>query len=527
LIGDATTGNDLILPSNVTGLTLNPSTGFLTFTKNISGGATGLTLTKTGAGTQLLGGTNTYSGLTTVSGGELRINNAGAIGGSNVTVTSGQMALTGGITVSGKTLTTSGSGSNFFGGLQSVSGTNEWAGNVVLGAELSRMGARKNATLVISGAIDDGSNTYTAVIRNENQNNTSGAGNATTITELSGVSTYGGNTQLIAGVTRLAGGDDRLPTSTVLQFGGSGANAKFDMNGRNQELAGLAVMSANNDTQRDWNANELTNSSSTLSNLKINTTADQIFGVTTTSFAGSANYTGIITGNIALEKTGSSKLTLSGTNTYTGNTKISAGTLALTGAGSISNSAVISLETSTSKFNVTGVTTSAVIGGSSSAQTLKGIGTVEIGAKILSIGANGTLAPGNSPGTLTFDIATGGTLDFTSGSDVSFELGSVGLGSDLISFSSTGNWLTGSGNATLALTLLSGFDYANTYNIFENVSTTGFDFAGVTGYDTANYTHSFVQNGSNYQLSFAPVPESSTALLGLIGSALFFRRRRN
>jgi autotransporter-associated beta strand protein len=331
---------------------------------------------------------------------------------------------------------------------------------------------------------------------------------------------------LIAGVTRLAGGDNRLPTGTILQFGGSGANAKFDMYGRNQEVAGLAVLSANNDTQRDWNANELTNSSATLSKLTVNTAVDQSFGRTPV-FTGSANYTGIITGNIELEKTGTASLTLSGTNTYTGSTTITGGTLALTGSGSIAESAVINVN-SGSKFNVTGVTSSATIG-ASTAQTLKGLGTVEIGAKTLNIGTNGTLAAGASPGTLTFDVATGGALNFASGSDIAFELGAAGSGtSDIITFSSAGDWLQGTANATLALTLLSGFDYTSTYTIFENVTTTGFTLAGVTGYDKVGYTHTFAQSGNNYQLSFAPVPETSTTLLSLLGSlALLRRRRRN
>lgn len=528
LIGDSGTGQNLVLHAGVTGLTLNPNSGTVTYVKDISrtGGGVGLTLTKTGAGTQVLGGTNSYTGLTTVNGGELQVTTTAAIGGTNVEVLSGRLALNGGITVSGKSLTISGNGTNFFGGLQSVSGTNEWAGSVTLGADLSRLGARKDAILVISGAIGDGANTFTAVIRNENQNNTSGAGNANTITELSGVSTYGGNTQLIAGVTRLAGGDNRLPTGTILQFGGSGANAKFDMYGRNQEVAGLAVLSANNDTQRDWNANELTNSSATLSKLTVNTAVDQSFGRTPV-FTGSANYTGIITGNIELEKTGTASLTLSGTNTYTGSTTITGGTLALTGSGSIAESAVINVN-SGSKFNVTGVTSSATIG-ASTAQTLKGLGTVEIGAKTLNIGTNGTLAAGASPGTLTFDVATGGALNFASGSDIAFELGAAGSGtSDIITFSSAGDWLQGTANATLALTLLSGFDYTSTYTIFENVTTTGFTLAGVTGYDKVGYTHTFAQSGNNYQLSFAPVPETSTTLLSLLGSlALLRRRRRN
>jgi autotransporter-associated beta strand protein len=530
--GGLTSATDYSISSNVTSLTLNPSAGTQTYTGNLGGGAAGMTLTKSGAGTQILSGTNSYSGLTTVSGGELRITNAAAIGGTNVTVTAGQIALDGGITVSGKSLTTSGSGTNFFGGLQSVSGTNGWSGSVLLGADLSRMGARRNATLVLSGAIDDGANTYNLVIRNENQNNTSGGGNATTITELSGVSTYGGNTQLIAGVTRLAGGDNRLPTGTVLQFGGSGANAKFDMNGRNQEVAGLAVMSANIDTQRDWNANELTNSSGTLSTLTVNTTANQTFGRTTTSFAGSGSYTGIITGNIALEKSGAATLTLTGTNTYSGATTVEAGTLALGTGGSISASTTIDVKGSAT------LDVSALAGWAlANSQTLKGNGTVNAGTgNVVTISNGAVLAPGASPGTLLVN----GDLSFASGSTFSAELQtSGGLTGDLVDLSGDLEILSG---AVLDLSLF-GSDAALTNGTkFSLFSYSGSWNSGTfNGYaDDSDFTLGLNQfridyndtvaglNGGSYSnfVTLTAVPEPRAALLATIGLLALLRRRR-
>ena len=530
--GGLTSATDYSISSNVTSLTLNPSAGTQTYTGNLGGGAAGMTLTKSGAGTQILSGTNSYSGLTTVSGGELRITNAAAIGGTNVTVTAGQIALDGGITVSGKSLTTSGSGTNFFGGLQSVSGTNGWSGGVLLGADLSRMGARRNATLVLSGAIDDGANTYNLVIRNENQNNTSGGGNATTITELSGVSTYGGNTQLIAGVTRLAGGDNRLPTGTVLQFGGSGANAKFDMNGRNQEVAGLAVMSTNIDTQRDWNANELTNSSGTLSTLTVNTTANQTFGRTTTSFGGSGSYTGIITGNIALEKSGAATLTLTGTNTYSGATTVEAGTLALGTGGSISASTTIDVKGSAT------LDVSALAGWAlANSQTLKGNGTVNAGTgNVVTISNGAFLAPGASPGTLLVN----GDLSFASGSTFSAELQtSGGLTGDLVDLSGDLEILSG---AVLDLSLF-GSDAALTNGTkFSLFSYSGSWNSGTfNGYaDDSDFTLGLNQfridyndtvaglNGGSYSnfVTLTAVPEPRAALLASLGLLALLRRRR-
>ena len=62
-------------------------------------------------------------------------------------------------------------------------------------------------------------------------------------------------------------------------------------------------------------------------------------------FKRTANYTVAqpITGAGGLSKFGSSKLTLTAANTYSGNTMVTNGTLALSGAGSISNSAAVSI----------------------------------------------------------------------------------------------------------------------------------------------------------------------------------------
>ena len=226
-----------------------------------------------------------------------------------------------------------------------------------------------------------------------------------------------------------------------------------------------------------------------------------------------------------LEKRGAGKLTLTNTNTYTGNTTVTEGTLALSGSGSINDSAVIDVQTGAS-LSIAGVTTSTSIGGGATDQTLKGLGSVDLGSKTLTVGSNGTLAPGNSPGTLEFTASTGGKLDFSSGSIISFELGTT---SDLIAFNSAGDagdWLSGSGNATLSLSLLAGFSYANTYTVFDNVSTAGFTLANITGYNTAAYTANFAQSGTDYTLSFAPIPEPRAALLGGLGMLALLRRRR-
>lgn len=96
---------------------------------------------------------------------------------------------------------------------------------------------------------------------------------------------------------------------------------------------------------------------------------------------------------INLEKLGSGKLTLSGNNSYRGTTTIGGGTLALAGAGSINNSIAIEVGDGAT-LDVSGLATLPFVLGA--AQTLQGGGAVK--GDLL---AEGTVAPGASIGTLT------------------------------------------------------------------------------------------------------------------------------
>jgi autotransporter-associated beta strand protein len=70
--------------------------GTLRNVSQINGGNS--SLVKSGTGTLVLGGTNTYSGGTIVSNGTLVVPNDGALGSGNVTVAAGVLELTGGVT---------------------------------------------------------------------------------------------------------------------------------------------------------------------------------------------------------------------------------------------------------------------------------------------------------------------------------------------------------------------------------------------------------------------------------------------
>ena len=469
-------------------------TGTITQGTDFAAGITGAGgLSTSGTGTLILSGTNGYTGATAISSGELRLASATAINGtSGITVNSGRLSLNGGITVgSGKSLTVNGSGGNFFGALQGNSGANIWQGNILIGATAgTRIGVNADS-LKIEGEIS-GSTALNGVIFRPN---------AGTTLELAGANTYLGDTSIFTGTgeVKLSGGADRLPTATKLIFGSGAVSGILNLNGQNQEIAGLSVGGGT--------TNEI--KSATAATLTVNATT-------------ASSYAGTITGAAALSKSGGETLTLSNINTYSGDTTIAAGSLALSEGGSINDSAVIDVQ-SAATLSIAGVTTSTTIGGSS-AQTLKGLGSIDLGAKTMTIGSSGTLAPGASPGTLDFAATVGASLNFAAGSTIAFELGTT---SDLIAFDSAGDWLSGSGNATLSLNLLGGFNYASAYTVFQNVTTTGFTLANITGYDTVAYSANFVQSGNDYALSFTAIPEPNVAaLLGGLGSLLLMRRRR-
>jgi autotransporter-associated beta strand protein len=175
-----------------------------------------------------------------------------------------------------------------------------------------------------------------------------------------------------------------------------------------------------------------------------------------------------------------------------------------TGAVLVNNGGALLLDAGTT----VGGTVDVNVGG-----VLAGSGTV-VGAATIT----GTVSPGSPAagpgraGTLTFNS----TLAFRPGSWVEFDLGTE---SDLISFFNLGDNLVGSGNAVLSLNLGPGFDYANSYTVITNVTTAGFTFLGITGYDTSNHTALLNQVGDDYVLTFNndPTPLAEVFVLGVSG----------
>lgn len=311
LISDGTTMSMTVTNTSVTASTLavvngtdNTYVGKLTGSLSLDKAGAG-TLVLSGASTLTLGGANTYTGATTITAGVLNIRNPDALGttdgGTTVANNSARLELQGGITVSGESVTIAGQGGDSFGALRSVADTNEWAGDVILGADGARLGASGGGTLIVSGKITDGANTYTLGIRPSTLSEKvvlSNAGND-----------YGGSTDVVVGTLQLAGGDNRLPVGTVLRMGNSPNidGARFDLGGFNQQVAGLQSVGSGNMIK------DVTNTSLAASTLTVDNAGNDI-------------YNGTVTGNLALVESGAGTLTLGGTNTYSLNTTIAGGT---------------------------------------------------------------------------------------------------------------------------------------------------------------------------------------------------------
>ncbi|MCS6242596.1 MAG: autotransporter-associated beta strand repeat-containing protein [Opitutus sp.] len=277
---------------------------------------------KAGTGTLTLSGSNTFSGNLTFSTGRLVVSNNNALGttgGTNSVTNGAALVLGNGVTVTGETVTINGSGTDFNGALTVDANTSAtWNGTVIMSSvgASPRVGAGDNGTLTLSGVIQGSGQSLQ--VRGNN------AAATVIVSAASGNNSFSGNTQVVQGTLKL-GAANTLPTGTTLDVDSSNASvdAIFDLNGFNQTVAGLQRTGAGSGTGGSF----VTNSGSAAT-LTINQTA-------------STTYSGNITGSLALTKSGTGTLTLTGTNSNSGATIISGGTLAIGTGGQLSTSSAI------------------------------------------------------------------------------------------------------------------------------------------------------------------------------------------
>ncbi len=269
--------------------------------------------------------------------------------------------------------------------------------------------------------------------------------------------------------------------------------------------------------------------------------------------AGNINISAIISESggarsLTVNSTGTGIVTLSGVNTYTGNTTVSAGTLALNVAGSINTSPIITVN-SGATYNVSAVTGGYSLG-LTSVQTLQGTGTVT-GALTVASGSTIRGDSGTDTGTLTtgnVTVQSGGRLGVqlgtgTAASRLNTSAGILNLNSN--SIIDPNGTFDGGGNRTLATLsssagglVVGGTTYNSNADIASYTFTTGdtglrafgalqFDVTGLglTQGDQLVLSRS----GNNLVLNFSPVPEpaSMLALCGLVvGGVVGVRKLR-
>ena len=236
-----------------------------------------------------------------------------------------------------------------------------------------------------------------------------------------------------------------------------------------------------------------------------------------------STYSGIISGTGAVTKQGAGTLTLDGNNSYTGGTTISGGVLALSGTGSIGTGGLNLGTTGTpGVFDL-----SALTGGTYSLPAngnLAGAGTLSGSGK--SLAALGSLAPGNSAGTIT--VGSGFSLNLSNSGSSVFEITSPAFTAGTFDLVNGDGSVVFGGILNLAF---SGGSYADGTDVLQIFAATGgrsgnFSAVNATGL-AAGQSATF--NSATGFITVVPEP-STIALMASAGAGLAgmmrWRKRR-
>jgi len=304
--------------------------GSLILSGVVSGGGV---LSKIDAGTLELSGNNTYSGVTRISNGVVRISHANGFGtaAGNTRVISGAAAeIIGGI-ASPEPMLLNGTGISSAGAIRSISGNNSFTNTVSLEAG-SSIGVDAD-TLTMSGVIS-GANTLTKV--------SSGT------LALNGNNTYSGATTISAGLVTLGHGAGLGTTAAGTTISGGAA---LDLNGQTVSTEAI-TLNGHGISGTGGLINNSTTAASLSGTIALNT-ASAIGGT------GQMTLSGVISGANLLTKVGTGTNILSGNNTFSVDSIISNGALRITHANGLGTTAGSNIVVSGAALELSGGITSA------------------------------------------------------------------------------------------------------------------------------------------------------------------------
>jgi autotransporter-associated beta strand protein len=248
--------------SNDLASTITVSTGTATIAEILGDNLAGASaLTKAGAGTLVLSGSNTYTGATTLSAGVLWITNANSLGTTTAGTTqsgASELRLSGNVVTAAEPISITGGGIGNAGAIRNFADNNTYSGTVTLAGQTRIVADTGTLTLsaansvtaaanqnlivsgagniVISGAISTGSGFLTK--------DTLIGGGTGTLT-LGGTNTYAGATTVIAGTLKLdyaANDTTKLSDTAALVLGGGTVELA---GGTHTEVVSATTLTAN------------------------------------------------------------------------------------------------------------------------------------------------------------------------------------------------------------------------------------------------------------------------------------------
>ena len=486
-------------------------------------------LTKTGAGTLKLSGVNTYGGDTTVSAGTLALSGGDAISAnSSVSVASGAtLALSsnetignlsgaGNIDLGSSVLTTTQTDNTTFsgnisgtGGLTitqhinagyslTLSGTNSYSGNTTT-TNYGWVRLDGDASVSANSALRIHDSSKVTLLSDQTVGSLSM--NTTSATLDLGVGGYtltaGGNNTSTNALGAIFGSGNLWKQGTGTMIVGSINNT---YNGNTIVTGG--TLSIASDASLGNGAVILASPDATLAIIG-NTTIDNAIAITDTAtinVSANATISGIINGD-NLIKAGTAKLTLSGNNTYTGTTSVSAGTLSIGASTALGNGNILLASgTTLEATGVTDITNNIVLNGNA---TLSNSANVTVSGNIsgnFNLTKSGNLTLTLS-GTNTYagTIVSAGALSIASDSNLGS--GTVSL-ANTATLSITGNTtidnaITLTGNATI--NAAANATISGAINGGFNLTKSGASTLTLTGTNT--YTGSTTINGGTLSVA--------------------------